>query len=142
MSNEVIIDAKKLLFKEGQAAKKLYLIKSGEVLCLKSSNDRLIPVFRAQAQDIIGENAMINGSVYSYSAIATERSQLIEISADNFSQILKDAPEWLVDLTNTMISRFQQTASLIAENRAIHPSIVSEEHFPSSLEVEFKKLLN
>lgn len=142
MSNEIIVDAKKVLFKEGQMAKKLYLIKSGEVLCLKSSNDRLIPVFRAQAQDIIGENAMITNSPYSYSAIATERSQLIEINSDNFAQILKDAPEWLIDLTNTMISRFQQTASLIAENRAIHSSIVSEEHFPSSLEVEFKRLLN
>jgi CRP-like cAMP-binding protein len=142
MSDEIIVDPKKLIFKEGQNAGKLYLIKSGEILCLKSSKDRLIPVFKAGPQDIIGENAMIHNSQYTYSAIATERTQLIEISAVTFGQILKEAPQWLIDLTNTMISRFQSTATLIAENRAIHSSIVGENEFPSSLEVEFKKILS
>lgn len=142
MSNEVKLDARKVLFKEGQNAETLYLIKSGEVICLKSSKDRLIPVFHAKAEDIVGESAMIKGSSYGYSAISLGRVELVTIPADNFNKVLKDSPSWLVDLTSTMIGRFQSTANLIADNRTMHPSILSEEEFPSSLEVEFKKLLS
>lgn len=140
--SEVRFEARQVLFKEGQPAQKLYLVKSGEVVCLKSSKDRLIPVFKARAQDIVGENSMIAGSLYGYSAVALTRVELIEIPTSSFSQVLKEAPDWLVDLTSTMITRFQNTANLIAENRAMHPSIMSEEDFPSSVEVEMKKLLN
>ena len=142
MSNEVKLDARQVLFKEGQLADTLYLIKSGEILCLKSSKDRLIPVFHAKAEDIVGESAMIKGSSYGYSAISMGRVEMVKIPAANFNKVLKDSPSWLVDLTSTMISRFQNTANLSADNRAKHPAILSEEDFPSSLEVEFKKLLN
>lgn len=140
--SEAHFGSHQVLFKEGTPADKLYLIKAGEVLCLKSSRDRLIPVFRAGVEDIVGENAMIKDSTYGYTAIALSKAQAIEIKTESFSKLLKEAPEWLAGLTSTMIDRFQKTANLIAENRAIHPSIVSEEDFPSSLEVEFKKLLN
>ncbi len=142
MRDKYQLGDKKLLFKEGEPVSKLYLIKSGEVLCLKQAKDRLVPVFRARDNDVIGENAMIEGSVYSYSAITNSHVELIEIPTTNFSQILKDSPRWLVDLTATMIERFQHTANLIAENRIIHEAIVSEENFTSEQEIEFKKLLS
>lgn len=135
-------EAKSVLFKEGDQATKLYLIKSGEVLCLKSSQDRLIPVFLAKENDIIGETAMISNLVSTYSAIALTDVELIEIPAENFKQVLSGAPSWLEGLTTIMISRFQQTAQLVAENRVIHPLILEEDRFPAHLEVEFKRLLD
>lgn len=142
MSESKFFSPKKVIFKEGQPADRLYIIKSGEVLCLKASKDRLIPVFRAQQEDIIGENAMLDGSEYGYSAITLGAVELMELSHETFSKVFKQSPDWLVDLTSTMINRFQNTANLIAENRAIHNSIMPEDEFPSSVEVEFKKLLN
>lgn len=142
MENKNHRDAKSVLFKEGDLANKLYLIKSGEVLCLKSSHDRLIPVFLAKENDIVGETAMVPDLRSTYSAIALTDVELIEIPADNFKQVLADAPSWLTDLTTIMISRFQQTAELVAENRVIHPLILEEDRFPAHLEVEFKKLLD
>ena len=130
-----------VVFKEGSKAGKLFIVKSGEVLCLKSSKDRLIPVFLAKEGDIIGESAMIQDMVYTYSAISLGQTELMEVSAFSFKQVMGKAPEWLLDLTTTMISRFQNTSSLIAENRMVHPSIIGEDQFSSQIEIEFKKLL-
>lgn len=130
-----------VVFKEGAKANKLYVVKSGEVLCLKFSKDRLIPVFLAKEGDIIGESAMIQDLVYTYSAISLGNTELMEVSSFSFKQVLGKAPDWLLDLTTTMISRFQNTSSLIAENRMVHPSIIEEDQFTSQIEIEFKKLL-
>ncbi len=142
MQNRVHLGPKSVLFKEGEETRKLYLIKKGEVLCLKSTQDRLIPVFLAKEDDIIGESAMIGDNISTYSAVTLGQVELLEIPSQNFEEVLKSAPSWLVDLTTIMINRFQHTANLIAENRVIHPLIIEEDKFPSKLEVEFKKLLD
>jgi CRP-like cAMP-binding protein len=143
MSDNIVrLPPKTVIFREGEEASKLYLIKSGEVLCLKASKERLIPVFAAKNQDIIGESAMLSGAPYTYSAIALETVELIMIPNRDFRQVLDVAPQWLVDLTLTMVSRFQSTSGLVAENRILHASILGEEEFPPSLEIEYRKLLS
>jgi CRP-like cAMP-binding protein len=142
MSNSKGYMSKMIIFKEGEPAKDLFLVKSGKVICLKSSKDRLIPVFLATEQDIIGESAMTSNGLYSYSAVTMSTSELIPIPSSDFKSINAKAPSWMVDLMKTMIERFQNTANVIAENRVLHKSILSEENFPSSLEIELKKLLN
>jgi CRP-like cAMP-binding protein len=131
-----------VLFREGELAHSLYIIKRGEILCLKRTKDRLIPVFRAEAGDIIGENAILETGPYGYSAVTLTTVELLQIPNGIFKQTLEKSPSWLLDLTATMVQRFENTASLVAENRVFNESILSEEDFPSSLEVEFKKLLN
>lgn len=142
LQGKLAFDQKKLIFKEGEPATKLYMVKSGEVLCLKQSSDRLIPIFTARENDIIGENAMISGGVNSYSAITNSFAELIEIPSSHFSTVFREAPEWLIELTSTMITRFQNTANLIAENRVINSSLVDEQKFTSQIEVEFKNLIH
>ena len=142
MSETIFFDTKSVLFREGDDATRMLILKNGQVLCLKSSNERLIPVFIANAQDIIGESAMLSGAPYTYSAIALSRVEVISVPNKNFTDALKVAPDWLTDLTSTMISRFQSTAELVAENRVLHSSLLSEEEFSPSLEIEYKKLLS
>lgn len=142
MSNGKGLMEKMIIFKEGEPATDLYLVKSGKVVCLKSSKDRLIPVFVAKEQDIIGESAMTPNGTYSYSAVTLIASEVVPVPSKDFKSVLKEAPQWLVELTSTMVDRFQNTANVVAENRVLHASILSEEDFPSSLEIELKKLLN
>lgn len=132
---------KSVLFKEGSKAEKLFIVKRGEVLCLKFSKDRLIPVFLAKEGDIVGESAMMKDFPYTYSAISLGNTEVMEVPTSSFEQVFSQTPEWLVNLTSTMIFRFQNTSSLIAENRMIHPSIIREDRFTSQVEIEFKKLL-
>lgn len=142
MSDTTFFNPKMVMFREGDDASELMIIKSGEVLCLKAFKDRLIPVFMAKGQDILGESAMLDGAPYTYSAIAMTNVEVIKVPNNDFRQAFEAAPQWLIDLTLTMVSRFQHTAGLVAENRVIHPSILSEEEFTSSLEIEYKKLLS
>lgn len=135
------IGYRQVIFKEGQKANKLFIVKAGEVLCLKASKDRLIPVFLAKEGDIIGESAMVQDLVYTYSAISMANTELLEVTSFSFKQVFSKAPDWLTDLTTTMITRFQNTSNLIAENRMIHPSIIGEDTFNSQVEIDFKKLL-
>ncbi len=129
------------LFKEGELAQSMYIIKRGQILFLKHSKDRLIPIFKAETGDIVGENAMKEMAAYGYSAVTLTPVELVEIPAKNFKDIFSKSPGWLLDLTTTMIQRFENTANLVAENRVFHNSIISEEEFPSSLEIQIKKLL-
>lgn len=142
MESRVTKGTHEVLFKEGDTARSLYIVKRGTVICLKRSKDRLIPVFRAEAGDVVGENAILGGNPYGYSAVTITNAELIEISASNFTQILKQSPDWLVGLTATMVQRFENTANLVAENRVFNETILSEEEFPSSVENQFKKMLS
>jgi CRP-like cAMP-binding protein len=142
MSNRQSLKRLTLLFREGAPADQLYIVKKGRVLCLKSNRDRLTPVFRAEAEDLVGESAIIEGEKYGYSAVTLEDCELLQVPADSFRQVLKTTPEWLRNLTLTMLGRFQTTAELIAENRVQHPAIVDEGEFTPELEVELKKLIS
>ncbi len=142
MENNNFVDNKTLIFKEGSPANKLYIVKSGEVLCLKKSNDRLIPFFIAKDGDIIGENAMIEDSDYGYSCVAFSRCELLEIPSFNFKRVFSEAPSWLRDLTKNMVERFLSTSNLLAENRVLTPLILSEEEYNSKIENEYKKIIS
>lgn len=142
MESRVNKGTHEVVFKEGETAKALYIIKRGTVVCLKHSKDRLIPVFRAEAGDVVGENAILGDKPYGYSAVTLTTAELIEITTVNFTQILKKSPDWLRGLTATMVQRFEHTANLVAENRVFNESILSEEEFSSSVENRFKKMLS
>ena len=131
-----------VLFREGDIASNVFIVKSGEVLCLKSSKDRLIPVYLAKPNDILGESAILEGAPFTYSAIALSQVEVISINSTDFHKVMQTAPQWLKDLTLTMGARFQSTAGFVADNRVIHKSILSEEQYTPPLENEYKKLLN
>jgi len=130
------------IFKEGDEATKIYIISSGEVLCLKNSKGKLIPVFKAGKGDVLGESSMVKGAPYTYSAVSLTNVQMIEMEASDMHEVLKLSPTWLSNLTMTMITRFNNTANLVAANRILHESIMSEEEFTPSREMEYKKLLS
>lgn len=139
--DKVSLGFKSVIFKEGAKANKLYIVKAGEVLCLKSSKDRLIPVFLAKEGDIIGESAMVQDLVYTYSAVAMSQVELLQVTSLSFKEVFSKAPDWITSLATSMISRFQNTSNLIAENRMVHTSIIGEVQFTPQVEIDFKKLL-
>jgi CRP-like cAMP-binding protein len=142
MDNKLIKESRELIYKEGDSARNLFLITHGEVLILRFSKERLIPVYIAKEGDVIGENAMLEGSIYQNSAISLSRVELIEMPSVSFKQVFLDSPNWLKDLTVSMVNRYQMTASLIADNKVLYPDIVSEDQYTPQLESEFKKLIN
>lgn len=133
---------KKVLFKEGDPAKELLIIKSGNILCLKKSKDRLIPIMIAKEQDIVGESAILDEKTYQYSAIALGHVETITITQDQFLEAFKKSPGWIKQLSELMVQRFSNTSSMIADNRILSPLILSDEEFTAEFEVELKKMIN
>lgn len=133
---------KKVLFKEGDPAKELLLIKSGNILCLKKSKDRLIPIMIAKEQDIVGESAILEEKTYQYSAIALGHVETITITQAQFREAFKKSPGWIKQLSELMVQRYSNTSSMIADNRILSPLILSDEEFTAEIEVELKKMIN
>lgn len=142
LETDLLSQEKKVIFKEGELAKELHLIKSGHVLCLKKSKDRLIPIFIAKDEDIIGEAAMLDEKQYQYSAIALGHVETISIPSSQFKEAFASAPSWIKQLSELMVQRFASTSNLIADNRVLNPLIIADEEFTPEIEVELKKLIN
>lgn len=130
--------AKDVIFKEGQSAGKVFEIISGEVLCLKWSNDRLIPIMIARKGDRLGEATFIKNGKYNYSAVTLSFTETNPVSIQNYKAEFSKTPDWMPALLGIMASRFHHTMDLLAENRV---GILNESEFPPALEIELKKLL-
>ena len=133
---------KKLLFKEGDPATDLYLVKTGRILCLKKSKDRLIPIFIAKEQDIVGEVAMVDNGVYQYSAISLGDTELVPVPHAHFEDAFIKSPEWIKILSELMVNRHAKTTNLIAENRVLSPLVISDEEYTAEIEVELKRIVS
>jgi CRP-like cAMP-binding protein len=142
IESELLNLEKKVLFKEGEPAKELLLIKSGHILCLKKSKDRLIPILIAKDQDIVGESAILEDKTYQYSAISLGHVETISISRAQFLDAFKKSPTWIKQLSELMVQRYSNTSSMIAENRIMSPLILADEEFTAEIEVELKKMIN
>jgi CRP/FNR family cyclic AMP-dependent transcriptional regulator len=97
------------IFKEGELAKELYVIKSGQVEI--HLGNRLLDTL--EASDIFGEMALIDAAPRSATAIAKTDVALVPISKKDFLALVGRAPTFALDVM-TMLTR-----RLRAANRAI-----------------------
>ena len=142
LDNNVRIASKdEVFFREGETPRKIILVKSGEILCIKRNKERLIPVFAAGPQQIVGEDAVMSRSPYNYSAIAREGSEVVEIDANLIHSVMDEAPYWLNALMATLGERLHGTSNAIAEHRIIAGQLAGSLEFTPQEETRLKKLL-
>jgi CRP/FNR family transcriptional regulator, cyclic AMP receptor protein len=130
-----------ILFKEGDKADRLILVKSGKILCLRRTKERLVPVHCCEAEGIVGEEALVTGRPHSYSAIALQDSVVIEIQGKTISALLKVTPKWLSGLMQTLATRIIDTEALLADQNIIHDSLSGGKTLSPEEENKLKKLL-
>lgn len=140
-SNARISSKDEILFREGDAPSKIYLIKGGSVLCLKRSKERLIPVFMATEQQIVGEEAVLSKQPYNYTAIVMDSAELVEVDAATINGTLEQAPYWLSALMATLGERLVGTSEAIAEHRLIATELAGPAEFTAQEENRLKKLI-
>ncbi|HMF26536.1 MAG TPA: cyclic nucleotide-binding domain-containing protein [Pseudolabrys sp.] len=97
------------IFKEGDTAKELYVIQSGQVEI--QLGNRLLDTL--EPNDLFGEMALIDGAPRSATAIAKTEVALVPMSKKNFLALVSRAPSFALDVM-TMLAR-----RLRAANRAI-----------------------
>lgn len=140
-SNARMASKDEILFKEGDEASKIFLVKEGSVLCVKKSKERLIPIFEAGPQKIIGEEAVLAKQPYGYSAIVMESAEIVEVDGNLISSTLEEAPYWLGALMATLGERLIGTSEAIAEHRISSPELTGGEDLSPQEENRIKKIL-
>lgn len=139
--NVRVVQKDEILFKEGQSPTHLIIVKSGGILCLKRSKERLVPVMWGSDQNIIGEEAVLSGSAHGYSAIVMEESEIVEIDANEIKRTMSSAPAWISGLLATLGERANDTASAIAEHRIGDVKLSGGQELAPQEETRLKKLL-
>ena len=97
------------IFKEGDTAKELYVIQSGQVEI--QLGNRLLETL--EPNDLFGEMALIDGGPRSASAIAKTDVALVPMSKKDFLALVSRAPSFALDIMGMLARRLR------AANRAI-----------------------
>ena len=97
------------IFKEGETAKELYVIQSGQVEI--QLGNRLLATL--EANDIFGEMALLDSAPRSATAIAKTDVALVPISKKDFLTLVGRAPTFALDIMSMMARRLR------AANKAI-----------------------
>jgi CRP/FNR family transcriptional regulator, cyclic AMP receptor protein len=97
------------IFKEGDTAKELYVIQSGQVEI--QLGNRLLDTL--EPNDLFGEMALIDGAPRSATAIAKTDVVLVPISKKDFLTLVSRAPSFALDVMGMLARRLR------AANRAI-----------------------
>jgi CRP-like cAMP-binding protein len=130
-----------VLFREGSAAEKMFLVLSGRILCLKRDKDRLIPVLSAGPSEIVGEEALFARTAQPFSAIMAERGEVVEVDLSLVDDVMLKSPKWMRNLMETLASRVVGTCEAIAEHRIISEEYEELNIFSDKEEIRLKKLL-
>jgi CRP/FNR family cyclic AMP-dependent transcriptional regulator len=103
------LKAGETIFKEGEEAKELYVIKAGQVEI--QLGNRVLATL--DANDIFGEMALIDSSPRSATAIAKTDVALVPVSKKDFVALVSRAPTFALDVMSMLARRLRDA------NRAI-----------------------
>jgi len=112
-----------MIFSEGERGKNLYILTKGTVEVFKTDTDRNISVIAELTPgDIIGELEFFTGHTYNASAIASEKTSLLQIS-ESLKNELENRPEIsaavLYQFLKTFSGRLRKANILVKENSAL-----------------------
>jgi CRP-like cAMP-binding protein len=91
------------IFKEGEPAKELYVIQSGQVEI--QVGNRLLDTL--EANEIFGEMALLDASPRSATAIAKTEVALVPISKKDFLMLVGRAPTFALDVMGMLTRRLR-----------------------------------
>lgn len=97
------LKAGETIFKEGEPAKELYVIKSGQV-DIQLGNRLLVTL---EANDIFGEMALIDSAPRSATAVAKTEVALVPISKKDFLTLVSQAPSFALEIMGMLTRRLR-----------------------------------
>jgi len=98
------LKAGETIFKEGETAQELYVIKSGQVE-IRLGN-RLLATL--EANDIFGEMALFDSTPRSATAVAKTDVALVPVSKKDFVTLVSRAPTFALDIMSMLARRLRE----------------------------------
>jgi CRP-like cAMP-binding protein len=135
------IKKNEILFKEGDKAINIYLVKKGTFFLSKFKGDRLIPLGFRKNKDVIVLNEILNKKVYEANCICTSDAEIIVVSVKDIKDFFKTTPEWMSILLNTIIKKELHTINVISENAIVIDELFDNNNFSMEEEKKYKKII-
>lgn len=102
------------LFNKGDEGEALFIINSGRVkIVTQDSQENEVVLNQVGAGEIIGEMALLDYEPRSAGVIALEETSLMEVSRDDFLEILADQPDLALTIIRSLISRLRHNTHYI-----------------------------
>lgn len=120
-SNKILKEGQ-VLFKAGDKADGMYLIRRGELRVYLEQNGKEVTLVTIGAGGMIGEMALFDNSPRSASVKATVESEVTLISLDDFGKLMKQIPKWFVGLMSALSSRLRSTNERLQKLEAGMPA--------------------
>lgn len=111
------LPANEILFKEGDSAESVFILKRGELQALQGNIENPTILGTVSIGEFVGEMAHINGENRSATIRATTDCELIEIPRGALDLVLFSKPAWSKALITTLSKRLKKS------NRAISKSV-------------------
>ncbi len=112
-----------VLYKKGDDANHLYIIKSGKVLLLDQKNKDIFPVNVIDAGEFAGGEILFKKEIqditYEYSAIAIENVEYVRVDINDIYKILNSLPDWMNKLLCTLDKRLYDSMDSLVEHKLI-----------------------
>lgn len=110
--------AKEIIFKEGDAADKAYVLRVGEVEILKHTDQGEIVLATLQEEgDVLGEMALFEkDSVRSATARAKSSAVLDVIQRDEFDELIEKCPQRILPVIYTVLNRLRDSNERLSKS--------------------------
>ncbi|MEO7223055.1 MAG: cyclic nucleotide-binding domain-containing protein, partial [Devosia sp.] len=117
-SRRVAVKAGELIIEEGAPGEALFIILSGELEVSKRDDGRDLVLATRRAGEFLGEMSLLERSPRTASARAKRDSELLEISAPAFDELIETNPSIGTAILRTMAGRLRSTeASLMQREK-------------------------
>lgn len=117
------------LFREGEMANSLFLVKSGTISVRKTKGQEFVEIGRIFQGEIIGEVSFFDGAPRSASAVALSDVEVLEISFESLDKIYQAVPDYLKTIMAAMSERLRKADDLIRklQNETVTESPAKED---------------
>jgi CRP/FNR family transcriptional regulator, cyclic AMP receptor protein len=103
------------LFREGEPAKHVFIVKRGKLRALKGRGERQVVLGEIGIGEFVGEMAHLNHEPRSASVQALEDCELIEIPSGSLDIVLFSRPAWAHALVHTLSKRLKNSNEALAK---------------------------
>ncbi|MFC1729126.1 Crp/Fnr family transcriptional regulator [candidate division KSB1 bacterium] len=129
-----IYKAKQFIYKEGETASELYIIKSGSVRIIKNLGKDQVTIGVLEKGSFFGEVALFLGEQHGATAVADTDLELAAINKETFNQHFAVLPEWFQTLFKSMAERLRDSIEQLGTSRkesSPDPTAEKEKHTDS-----------